>query len=412
MSKEKRQGAMKAPSSSIPKYYAMPMAERQKVLAERTGLDLNYIQAGTELSQNSLDHFVENAVGSFALPLGIATNFKIDQEDILVPMAIEESSVIAAASLGAKLARQGGGFKCAATEPVLSCQVELRFEAEPQGFEQKLIEHKDRLIKLANTQCPGMVARGGGTVDIEAKYIPEINSLVFYLFVDTRDAMGANIINTIAEFMAPHFQDLFGGRVGLQIVSNLSDRRMASAECHIPVKALDSEKMAGLEVAQRIERAYLLAKHDIYRAATHNKGVMNGIDAVVIATGNDWRAIEAGAHAYCAKGGSYLPMTTWKVVEVAGENFLRGFIELPMALGTIGGVTKLHPKAVLAMDVLGQPDSLQLAKITVAVGLAQNLAALRALSSEGIQKGHMALHQKNFELASSSKKTTAAEGEP
>jgi len=396
LNKNTRQGASIAPSSSIPKYYAMPMAKRQEILAQRTGLDLSYIQTGTELSQDSLDHFVENAVGSFALPLGIATNFKIDDEEILVPMAVEESSVIAAASLGAKLARAGGGFTCQATRPVLSCQVELRFEKKPKGYDAILKKHKERLIKLANTQCPGMVARGGGTVDIELKYIQEINSMVFYLFVDTRDAMGANIINTIAEFMAPHLQDLFGGEIGLQIVSNLSDRRMAMAECKIPVSVLKSQTRTGLEVAERIERAYLLAKHDIYRAATHNKGVMNGIDAVVIATGNDWRAIEAGAHAYCAKSGVYAPMTSWTVID---QKYLHGKIELPMALGTVGGVTKLHPKATLAMDILDQPDSAQLSKIAVSVGLAQNLAALRALSSEGIQKGHMALHQKNFELS-------------
>ena len=406
-----RAGAHKQCSSSIPKFYAKPMHERQQILAEHTGLDLDYIQTGTELCQDRLDHFVENAVGSFALPLGIATNFTINGEDVLVPMAVEESSVIAAASLGAKLARSGGGFTCSSTRPVLSCQVELRFDHEPADYDEKLATHKARLIKLANTQCAGMVARGGGTLDIELRYVAEIKSLVFYFFVDTRDAMGANIINSIAEFIAPHLQELFGGDVGLQIVSNLSDRRMASAECEIPVEVFKSKTRTGHDVAERIERAYLLAKHDIYRASTHNKGVMNGIDAVVIATGNDWRAIEAGAHAFCAKNGGYEPMTKWKVREKSGKFFLHGSIHLPMALGTVGGVTKLHPKAKLAMDILGQPSSGQLAKVAVAVGLAQNLAALRALSSEGIQQGHMALHQKNFALSSTTAtdKTEAAQ---
>ncbi len=384
-------------SSRLPGFYELPIGERLRIIERFGELQNDETKAmGTFgcLSPEMTDVFIENAVGTFSLPLGIATNFLINGQDILIPMAVEETSVLAAASHGAKLARRGGGFRTCSTAPVMTGQIQLTPEADVD-FEAILTEKKPILLEAANEWHPRLVARGGGAKDLTWRYISEINGLVIYIDIDTQDAMGANIVNTVCERLAPIINELIPGEVGLRILTNLTDKRLAKASCRVPASAFDSQEFSGQEVVRRIEKAYLFAYHDVYRATTHNKGIMNGIDPVVIATGNDWRAVEAGAHAHCCRHGIYRPMTKWWQ-NTDGD--LEGELELPMAVGTVGGVTKLHPTAQSALKLLGNPNAQGLAEIICAVGLAQNLSALRALSSEGIQKGHMGLHQGNIQL--------------
>ncbi len=385
-------------SSRLPGFYALPISERANIAARFSHLNLGEKQSlhnFGSLNGELVDIFIENAVGCFSLPLGIATNFRINDKDILVPMAVEESSVVAAASHGAKLARYGGGFRCSSTEPIMTGQLQL-FVEEKVDFDSVLQEHKERLLAYANRGQDRLLRRGGGAKDLTWYYIPEIKSLVILLHIHTCDAMGANIVNTMVEKLSSFMPELFpNSRVGLRILTNLTDRRIAFAECSIPPEAFRSSSKEGSYVIDRIVEAWEFAWYDSYRATTHNKGVMNGIDPVLIATGNDWRAIEAGAHAYCSRSGNYRPMTSWRKTL---NGFLHGSIEIPMAVGTIGGVTKLHPTAQAALKLLGEPSAQELAEIVCAVGLAQNLSALRALATEGIQHGHMGLHKKNIDL--------------
>lgn len=387
-------------TSRLPGFYDLPLSERAKLAARLVGLseeELKSLSFFGPLSSELTDTFIENSVGTYSLPLGIATNFKINGKDVLIPMAVEESSVLAAASHGAKLARCGGGFHTASTKPIMTGQVQV-FLPKPlwQRYEAILKEHQSRLVEALNARQERLVSRGGGAQGLTWRFIPEIESLVLHLQVDTRDAMGANIVNTMCEQLALFMPEIFPGcDVGLRILTNLTDQRMAKAECLIPASAFNHRHYSGQEVIQRIVKAWEFAWFDPYRAVTHNKGVMNGVDPVVIATGNDWRAIEAGAHAFCSRSGVYRPMTTWKQTS-GGDLF--GSLELPMAVGTVGGVTKLHPSAKAALKVLGAPSARELGEIIVAVGLAQNLSALRALATEGIQLGHMSLHQKNIDL--------------
>lgn len=386
-------------SSRIPAFYAMNTEERAKLAAKNSGLsepDIHAIQNFGSLNKELVDAFIENGVGAFSLPLGIATNFLVNGKETLIPMAVEESSVIAAASHGAKLARKGGGFITHSTAPIMIGQIQL-FLDDNLDFDHVLNAHKERLLSIANEGHQRLLARKGGAKDITWRYIKEIGSLIIHVHVNTCDAMGANIVNTIAEELSPHIAELFpASSLGLRILSNLSDERIATAQCKIPANAFyNHKKEQDLEAPARIVRAWEFAWHDIYRATTHNKGVMNGIDPVIIATGNDWRAVEAGAHAYACKDGSYRPMTNWSL---SSEGDLLGQIKLPMALGTVGGVTKLHPTSQSCLKLMGSPNAQELAEIVCAVGLAQNLSALRALASEGIQKGHMNLHQKNLDL--------------
>ena len=382
----------------MPGFYALPLDERAKIAAKFG--QLNTQQAGDlsslgALSAELADIFIENAVGAFSLPLGVATNFKINNIDVLVPMAVEESSVVAAASHGAKLARAGGGFFTASSEPIMTGQIQLKIPAAGE-FEATLASKKDELIAFVNRGHPRLSERGGGAKDMSWYYIPEIESLIIMLHVHTCDAMGANIVNTMAEKIATQLVRLFSDcELGLRILTNLTPRRSAKARCSVPSKAFTNQTLKGDDVVNRIVEAYQFAWHDPYRAATHNKGVMNGIDPVVIATGNDWRAVEAGAHAHCALAGQYRPMTRWRK-DTKGD--LEGSIEIPMAVGTVGGVTKLHPSAQVALNLLGNPSANRLGEILCAVGLAQNLSALRALATEGIQRGHMSLHTKNMKL--------------
>jgi hydroxymethylglutaryl-CoA reductase len=384
-------------SSRLPGFFELTTSDRLLLAQSFAGLSDKDVEALCDnhaLCTDLTNIFIENSIGSFALPLGIATNFIINGKDVLVPMAVEETSVLAAASHGAKLARQSGGFRTSSSAPVMTGQIQI-FPRERLNFDAILSAHRQDLIDFANRGQERLVSRGGGANDVSWRYIEVVNMLVIHLYVDTREAMGANIVNTMCERVSGLIAELIPCDIGLRILSNLSDRRIARASCRIPATAFDGQGFRGDEVIRRIEQAYLFAAHDIYRAATHNKGVMNGIDPVVIATGNDWRAVEAGAHAYAAMNGGYRPMTKWII---DAEGFLVGSIELPLSVGTVGGVTKLHPTAQIALKILGHPSACELAEIICAVGLAQNLSALRALASEGIQKGHMSLHRKNLDL--------------
>jgi hydroxymethylglutaryl-CoA reductase len=395
--RERSLTSSKKPSSRLPGFYELPISERLEVAKKFSGLT---DQEAINLSDFSVvrpeltDVFIENAIGTFSLPLGVATNFQINGKDYLVPMAVEETSVLAAASHGAKLARAGGGFSASSTSPVMTGQIQL-FPSEDADFDAILLKNRQRILDFANRGQERLISRGGGAQDVTWRYVEEIKLLIVHLHIDTRDAMGANIVNTMCERVSGIMPELFPCTIGLRILTNLADRRLARGRCVIPPRAFATKESTGEEVIERIYQAYLFAFHDIYRAATHNKGVMNGIDPVTIATGNDWRAVEAGAHAYAARTGRYRPLTRWSI-RATGE--LEGEIELPMAVGTVGGVTKLHPTAQAALKLLGNPSASELAEIIACVGLAQNLSALRALATEGIQKGHMSLHQKNLDL--------------
>jgi hydroxymethylglutaryl-CoA reductase len=384
-------------TSRLPGFYELPIGDRQSALANTVQLSdtdkKNLSQFGV-VSRELADVFIENAIGTFALPLGIATNFLINGRDVLVPMAVEETSVLAAASHGAKLARAGGGFKTSASKPIMTGQIQV-FLTDACDWNLILTDRKSDLIEWSNRGHDSLLARGGGAIDLDWHFINEMNALVLHLHIDTRDAMGANIVNTMCERLSCLLQEILPCEIGLRILTNLTTKRTARAECIVPHTALDSAEFRGLDVVDRIEKAYLFAFYDIHRAATNNKGIMNGIDPVVIATGNDWRAVEAGAHSWAAISGSYKPLAVWKKTP-SGD--LHGVLELPMAVGVVGGVTRLHPAAQTALKVLGEPSAAELAQIIVATGLAQNLSALRALASEGIQRGHMGLHQKNLDL--------------
>lgn len=348
------------------------------------------------------DKMIENVIGTYALPVGVATNFVVNGRDVLVPMVVEEPSVVAGASFAARLARAAGGFRAETTEPLMIGQIQVLDLQDPQGAANAVLAQKDRLIALANRVDPVVVSLHGGARDVEVRVIedsPVGPMLVVHLVYDCRDAMGANMVNTACEALAPLVEELTGGRVNLRILSNLADRRLARASCVIPSTALATAEYPGSLVAERIVEAYALAAVDPYRAATHNKGIMNGIDAVVIATGNDWRAVEAGAHAYAARAGWYRSLSTWSLGSYEGEVALAGSLEVPLAVGTVGGATRVHPAARLALQIIGARSARELAEVIASVGLAQNLAAIRALATEGIQRGHMALHARQIAIA-------------
>jgi len=389
-------------SSRLPAFFQLTPHERaQRVqdFASLSDAELALLGDTGGLSLDQAERMIENVVGVYGLPLGIATNFRINGRDYLIPMAIEEPSVVAGLSYAAKLVRQGGGFHTSSDEPLMIGQIQVLDVADPAAARQRLLAAKDELLALANAQDPVIVKLGGGAKDIEVRLIP--NSpvgpmLVVHLLYDVRDAMGANVVNTAVEALAPTVERVSGGRVVLRILSNLADRRLARAWCLVPKEALALEGLSAEQGVQRLLEAHAFAVADPYRAATHNKGIMNGIDAVAIATGNDWRAIEAGAHAYAARSGAYLPLSTW---ERDAQGNLVGSIELPLAVGIVGGATKVHPKARLALKILGVTTARELAEVLAAVGLGQNLAALRALAMEGIQQGHMKLHARQVAMA-------------
>jgi hydroxymethylglutaryl-CoA reductase len=342
---------------------------------------------------------IENAIGVFGLPLGVALNFVVNGREVLVPMAIEEPSVIAGASFMAKLARAGGGFTATSTEPQMIAQLQVLDLADPDQARRRVLDERTAILAEMDSVDPVIAGLGGGARDLEVRILRETPigpMLIVHLIYDTRDAMGANVVNTAAERLAPRIEELTGGRVHLRILSNLADRRRAASRCRVPASALAFGDYAGERVRDGIVEAWAFAEADPYRAATHNKGIMNGVDAVVIATGNDWRAIEAGAHAFAARSGRYTALSRWSV---GSDGALEGEIEMPMAVGTVGGATGVHPAARAALELMGVQSARELAETIVSVGLGQNLAALRALATEGIQRGHMALHARQVAVA-------------
>jgi len=390
------------PSSRLPEFYKLPPAARVARVQEFASLtddEAATLRRADALTLAQADKMIENVVGVYGLPLGIATNFLINGRDYLVPMAIEEPSVVAAASHAARLLRNDGGITAIATEPLMIGQVQLLGIADPHGAAVALLAAKAEVLALANQQDPLLVSVGGGAKDVEVRVL-EHNAVgpmvIVHLIVDVRDAMGANAVNTMAEAVAPRLAEIAGGEFRLRIISNLADKRLVRARGVVPREALATETLAGEQVVQGIVEAAAFAAADPYRAATHNKGIMNGVDAVVVATGNDWRAIEAGAHAYAARSGRYTSLSSWER-DAAGN--LVGTLELPLAVGIVGGATKVHPTARVALKVLGVKTARELAEVMAAVGLAQNLGALRALATEGIQRGHMALHARQMAIA-------------
>ena len=389
-------------SSRLPGFYKLSIDERLEHAASVAGLDAKTkaaFQMLGGLEPDQADHMVENVIGVFGLPLGIATNFLINDRDILVPMAIEEPSVIAGASFMAKLAREGGGFHAETTEPLMIGQIQILDVPDLEAAKTKILEHRDEILAEADRVDPMILSLGGGARDIEVRILTETPvgpMLIVHLIYDTRDAMGANTINTAVERLSPTLESLSQGRTHLKILSNLADRRLAKVTCTVPTAALAFETFTGPSVRDGIVEAWAFAAADPYRAATHNKGIMNGVDAVVIATGNDWRAVEAGAHAYAARSGRYTSLSEWGVDEVGD---LEGSLELPLAVGTVGGATRVHPLAKACLALMGVDSARELAQVIAAVGLAQNLAALRTLASEGIQRGHMSLHARQIAIA-------------
>jgi hydroxymethylglutaryl-CoA reductase len=393
-------------------FYKLSHQDRVQRLKEV--LNLSPEQTQLLMKDSALPHelsdlFVENSLGSFPLPLGLVTNIRCNNSDYAVPLAVEESSVIAAASNAAKWVRQSGGFETECVQSLMIGQIQI-LDVSPdqmQTVAEKILQQKDFLIEKANLVHPRLVLRGGGARDIEVRSFPEaeIPFMVVHVLMDTQEAMGANLVNTVCEKLAPEIEMISQARVGLRILSNNADRKLYRARCRVNPECLalkDSlTPLSGADVAQRIVEAYVFAKHDPYRATTHNKGIMNGVDPVVIATGNDWRAIEAGVHTYAARSGRYQSLSQWSL---DSSGWLLGEVTLPLQLGTVGGVTRLHPVSQLALQVLGNPSASMLGQIIAAVGLASNLAALRALVTTGIQAGHMKLHAKNVALAAGAQK--------
>lgn len=384
------------------KFYQIPREERLDCLVEEYGLsesDAKILSGEKGLSPDQADHMIENVLGTFSLPLGIARHFVINGRDVPVPMVVEEPSIVAGASFMAKLASKTGGFFANSTAPEMIGQLQIIHLTDPTSARLKLLAEKESLLAEAAQVDPLLMKLGGGPRDLEVRLIPTFPSgplLVVHLIYDVRDAMGANAVNTAVERLAPKVERITGGKVLLRILSNFADRRLGRARVTIRTADLAFDDFSGPEVRDGILDAWDFAVVDPYRAATHNKGIMNGIDPVVIATGNDWRAVEAGAHAYAARNGTYTSLSTW---ETSLDGDLVGTLEMPMAVGTVGGATRVHPAAQACLRLMGVQSARELAEVIVSVGLAQNLAALRALATEGIQKGHMSLHARQVAIA-------------
>jgi len=389
-------------SSRISGFYKLSFKKRLKVLEGFAGLNKEEIKI---LSNRGAlgeigERMIENVVGTMPLPLGIATNFLINGKDYLIPMAIDEPSVVAAASNAAKMAREKGGFETSSTEPIMIGQIQVTNIPDSLMAKSKILENKKKILEIANKKDPLLLKLGGGAKDIEVREInrmriEEGKMIILHLLVNVKDAMGANVVNTMTEAVSPWLEKITGGKTLLRIVSNLATHRLASAKA-----VFRKEIIGGENVVDGIIKAYLFAQSDPYRCATHNKGIMNGIDAVLIATGNDFRAVEAGAHAFAAMTGKYLPLTDWQRNK---DGDLAGHIKLPLAVGIVGGATNVHPTAKINLKILGVKTAGELAEVIAAVGLAQNFAALRALVKEGIQKGHMSLQAKNVAIVAGAK---------
>lgn len=393
-------------NSRIPGFYNFTLEERRSKLVSEgllTPANLDALSGEGGLSLEQAQHMIENVVGMYSLPIGIALNFVINGRDVLIPMVVEEPSIVAGASFMAKLARAGGGFFASTSPPEMIGQIQVLDIADLQTARSSLLEAKDELLAAATDIDPILKKLGGGLRDLEVRIIedsPMGPFLVVHIIYDVRDAMGANAVNTACEWLAPQIETITGGRVHLRILSNLADRRLARTRCTIPVESLAFKDYSGEQVRNGIISAWAFAAADPYRAATHNKGIMNGIDAVVLATGNDWRAIEAGAHAYAARSGRYTSLSTWRTDK---DGNLAGTLEVPLAVGIVGGATKVHPGAHAALELMRVNTASELAEIIVSVGLAQNLAAIRALSTEGIQRGHMNLHARQVAISAGAK---------
>ncbi|CAN5499146.1 hydroxymethylglutaryl-CoA reductase, degradative [soil metagenome] len=387
--------------SRLPNFRSLTPAQRFEHVARIAGLsaeDVALVSQPGALSVDRANGMIENVIGTFELPFGIAGNFQVNGRDVLVPMVVEEPSVVAAASYMAKLARESGGFETSSTGPLMRAQVQVLGITDPYGARQALLRKRDQILEVANSRDKVLIGLGGGCRDIEIHVFPDTPRgamIVMHLIVDVRDAMGANTVNTMAEAVSPLVEKLTGGTVRLRILSNLADLRLARARVRYTPETLKTKERSGEEIIEGILDAYTFAAIDPYRAATHNKGIMNGIDPVIVATGNDWRAVEAGAHAYACRSGRYTSLTTW---EKDTTGALVGTIEMPMPVGLVGGATKTHPLARLALKIMAVESAQELGEVTVAVGLAQNVGALRALATEGIQRGHMALHARNIAL--------------
>ena len=390
---------MSANSSIIENIRNLSSQQRLEAITEVLGINdhhINALKGEGSLPLNVADGMIENVIGRFELPLGIATNFQVNSKDYLIPMAIEEPSVVAAASHMAKLARMNGGFHAYSDRPIMRGQIQLMDLKDLHAAKRKILEHKDELIFAANEKDKTLVDLGGGCEGLEVYLFEETPAgpmLIVHLLVNVCEAMGANIVNTMAEHIAPLIEKLTDGKVRLRILSNLADKRLVTASVKLNASQFTTKNYSGNEVIKGIFEAASFANVDPYRAATHNKGIMNGIDSVVVVTGNDWRAIEAGAHAFAARNGHYTSLTDWSISK---NGDLLGKITLPMALGLVGGATKTHPTAKAAIALLGVKTATELGQVIAAVGLAQNLAALRALATEGIQRGHMTLHARNL----------------
>ena len=388
--------------SETKKFYQLTIPERLERLKSEGWIeetDTAALSGEAGLTNDAADHMIENAVGVFSLPIGIAQNFRINGKAVQIPMAIEEPSVVAAASNGARLVSLCGGFDADSDDPRMIGQLQIVRVPDLEQAEANVLARKEQILKMVAEVDPVLVSLGGGPVDLQVRLFPQTPAgpmMILHLILDVRDAMGANAINTALENVSPYIAEMTGGEVRLRILSNLADLRLARAHCRIRPECLTMKDFSGKEVLDRIIEAAAFAEVDPYRAVTHNKGIMNGIDAVVIATGNDWRAIEAGAHSWASRDGTIRPLSHWTK---DSEGCLCGSIELPLAAGTVGGATRVHPGARAALKLMQVSSSKELAQIMVSVGLAQNLAALRALSTEGIQKGHMILHARQVAMA-------------
>ena len=394
-----------ASTSRLSGFYKVSVRERRELVASATGVSSDEIGAalvGGGLDADSADKFVENVLGCYALPFAVALNVRVNDRDYIAPMVVEEPSVVAAASSAAKMVRDGGGFKAEVDPPLMITQIQLVGVQDRDAATRAILAEKAAICDLADRAMPGLVARGGGARDVEVRKLSPVHPvaganemLVVHVVIDCRDAMGANLVNNAAEAVADRLAQLAKGNVGLRILTNLCDKRCVRVRCRVPASALATETMDGSRVIEGIVNASAFAEADPYRAATHNKGIMNGIDAVVIATGNDWRAVEAGAHAFAARSGQYSPLAIWR----REGNELLGMLQLPLALGTVGGTLRVHPAARMALRLVNVESASELAMVAASVGLSSNLAAVRALGTEGIQRGHMALHARSVALA-------------
>lgn len=380
-------------TSSYSGFFKLSMKERLREVAEFAGLtdeEQAVLSSADSLDDEKADHMIENVIGKYALPMGVAINFVINDKDVVIPMVCEEPSVVAACSNAAKMARPSGGFKASSSGNVMIAQIQVLGIATPAAAKGMILEKKDEIMRICNEKDPVLVSLGGGVKDVEVRTVDTKagTMVIVHLLVDTGDAMGANAVNTMAEAVAPFIEEVTGGTVELRILSNLADHRLVRARA-----TWRKEDIGGEEVVEKMLSAYAFAEADPYRAATNNKGIMNGIVPVVIATGNDTRAIESGAHAYAARSGRYTSMTTWEKDE---NGDLVGSIEIPMAVGLVGGATKIHPAAKAAVKLLGVKTASELGQIIACAGLANNMAAMKALATEGIQRGHMSLHARNL----------------